>query len=259
MAHYALPALYALFLWWFTTGAIIWLDNRHPRTFPWSMAGASLLFAAALYGLAVSSSDASVGGVVLAFTCALVVWGWQEMSFYMGYVTGPVRTAPPRVLTGWPRFVEALGTTIHHEIAIVLTAVVVVAVTWGQPNSFGLWTFLILWWMHESARVNVFLGVLNLNEEFFPAHLRYLRHYLRKRPMNLFFPLSITASTVVGALLVQSAVAATTPAEAAGYTMLAAMMILAVLEHWFLVLPLPAAALWRWSIASRLKEEDGAS
>ena len=28
-------------------------------------------------------------------------------------------------------------------------------------------------------------------------------------------------------------------------------MTLAILEHWFLVLPLPAAALWRWSLRLR--------
>jgi hypothetical protein len=37
----------------------------------------------------------------------------------------------------------------------------------------------------------------------------------------------------------------------AGYTMLTALMALAVLEHWFLVLPLPVAALWNWGLKSR--------
>lgn len=256
MAQYALPALCAVFLWWFTTGVIIFLDNLHPRTFKWSMAGWTVILVAALAGLAIAARDASVGGVLLAFTCALLVWGWQEISFYLGYVTGPVKTAPPRVLVGWPRFVEGVRTTLHHEYAILATLVVVVAVSWGQPNQFGLWTFVLMWWMHESARVNVFLGVLNLNEEFFPPHMAYLRHYLRKRPMNLFFPVSVTVSTTVATLLVMQAAAAETAFQAAGWTILATMMILAVLEHWFLVLPLPAAALWRWSITSRLQEDD---
>ena len=31
----------------------------------------------------------------------------------------------------------------------------------------------------------------------------------------------------------------------------AALLSLAVLEHWFLVLPLPSAAMWSWSLRSR--------
>ena len=31
------------------------------------------------------------------------------------------------------------------------------------------------------------------------------------------------------------------------------MLILAIVEHWFLVLPLPAAALWKWSLESHIK------
>jgi hypothetical protein len=37
----------------------------------------------------------------------------------------------------------------------------------------------------------------------------------------------------------------------AGFTILGTLMALAVLEHWFLVLPVPVAALWRWGFRSR--------
>ena len=37
----------------------------------------------------------------------------------------------------------------------------------------------------------------------------------------------------------------------AGAVFVATMMILAILEHWFLVIPLPAQALWNWSLKSR--------
>jgi hypothetical protein len=70
--------------------------------------------------------------------------------------------------------------------------------------------------------------------------------------MNLLFPVSITASTVLATLLIQSAIAPQAgPFEAAGATLLAALTGLAVLEHWFFVLPLPVVALWRWGLRSR--------
>ena len=47
MMHYAIPVLAALFIWWFTTGTIFYLDNLPARTFKWSMLGATgLLFIA---------------------------------------------------------------------------------------------------------------------------------------------------------------------------------------------------------------------
>ena len=70
--------------------------------------------------------------------------------------------------------------------------------------------------------------------------------------MNPLFPVSVTVSTAVLAWLVARAAAADAGSfEAAGYSFLAALMALAILEHWFLVLPLPTAALWSWGLRSR--------
>ena len=252
MTHHVLPVLYALFVWWLSTGLIIYLDGLPRRTFGWSMAGATLVLTASLYGLAGSGADTTVRGAYAAFTCGLLAWGWQEISFYMGYVTGP-RTEPcPEGCSGWRHFGHAIQTSFWHELAIIAAAAAVVALTWGQPNQVGTWTFMVLWWMHQSAKLNVFLGVRNLNEEFLPEHLTFLRSFLTKKPMNLLFPVSVTISTVIAVLLVQKALAPGASAfEAAGYTFLGTLMALAILEHWFLVLPLPSAALWSWGLRSR--------
>ena len=42
--------------------------------------------------------------------------------------------------------------------------------------------------------------------------------------------------------------AATTPGAEAGFALLTALTLLALLEHWFMVLPLPDQKLWRWMI-----------
>ena len=61
--------------------------------------------------------------------------------------------------------------------------------------------------------------------------------------MNLLFPVSVTLSTVAAVLLVQAAARRRgRRLRGRGFTFLATLMALAVLEHWFLVLPLPAAA-----------------
>ena len=61
----------------------------------------------------------------------------------------------------------------------------------------------------------------------------------------------MTVSTIACTLLVMAAAAATTPFEQAAYTFLTAMTALAIVEHWFLILPLPFERLWSWSLGSR--------
>jgi putative photosynthetic complex assembly protein 2 len=129
-------------------------------------------------------------------------------------------------------------TSLHHELMVILTAVIIAALTWGQPNQMALWTFVALWWMHTSAKLNLFFGAANLGEELLPEHLRYLKTFMSQRPMNLLFPVSVTLSTIIAVLLAQKALALTaTRFETAGFTMLATLMALAVAEHWFLVIP----------------------
>jgi putative photosynthetic complex assembly protein 2 len=249
MYAYALPILYTLLLWWLSTGIILFLDRLDRRTFAWSMAGASALLGGSLWGVAATGANTSVIGAYLAFACALAVWGWQLVSFYMGYLTGPRKTACQWDLIGFRRFVEAVRTGLYHELTICFTAAILVLLTRGQANQMAVWTFVVLWWMHLSAKLNLFFGVPNLGEDLLPDHLRYLQSFMTRKSMNLLFPISVTASTIITVLLVQQAVAVNaTPFEVAGFTMLATLMALAIAEHWFLVAPVPSSALWQWGM-----------
>jgi putative photosynthetic complex assembly protein 2 len=252
LAAHGLPVLYALFLWWFSTGAILYLDGLPRRTYRWSLLGATAVLGLALYGLAWSRAETTTAAAYVAFTCGLGVWGWNEIAFLMGFVTGPRKQACLDDCRGWRHFGHAIETILHHELAILASAAIVVAIAWGAPNQVGTWTFLTLWAMRLSTKLNVFLGVPNLSEEFLPDHLRYLTRFFTKKPMNLLFPVSVTVATVVTAWVVQRALAPDAgPFEATGNTFLAALLALAVLEHWFLVVPLPSTALWRWGLRSR--------
>jgi putative photosynthetic complex assembly protein 2 len=256
MAQYALPVLHGLLIWWFSTGLILLLDGLPSRTFRWSMTAATSLLVLAIYGLVASATDTTVTGAYIAFTCAIVIWGWLEISFYMGFVTGPRTQHCAAGCHGWRHFSHALQASLYHELAVLMLAGVVIGLTWGSPNRFGTWTFIVLWWMHQSARLNVFLGVSNLNAEFLPEHLAHLRSFFRSAPMNLLFPFSVTASTVAAVILGQQVVLhADDPFKAVGYTLLTTIMVLAIFEHWFLVLPPSAAkiwnSLWQWSLGSR--------
>ena len=76
------PAVFALFLWWFTTGVIFYLDSRPRSTFKWSMGGATLLLVLAGFGLSLTAQRTDEASAYLAFASGLIAWGWQELSLY---------------------------------------------------------------------------------------------------------------------------------------------------------------------------------
>lgn len=252
MARHGLPILFTLVVWWVSTGAILYLDGLPRRTFRWSMAGATVMLVAALYGLAATRGDTTIAGAYIAFTCAVVVWGWQEVGFLLGYITGPRQAPCPPDATEWQRFGLAVQTIMYHELALLVLAVAVFGIAWNAPNPVGAWTFAVLLAMRLSAKLNLFLGVRNLSDELLPPHLAYLQTYFQRRPMNLLFPVVVTAATVVAAILWTEALAAdSSPFDATALTFAGTLLALAVLEHWFLVIPLPTTALWSWGLRSR--------
>jgi len=252
MAEFGLPALFTLLLWWSSTGLIIYLDGLRRETFRWTMLGATALLLAGLSGLHVLSQDVGAAGAWLGFVCGLLCWAWIELAFLTGLVTGPRRTAIAPNLHGWPRLRAALAALLWHELAILALAAAIVALTWNAPNQIGTWTFLAFWAMRQSAKLNVYLGVRNLSEAFLPDHLKYLESFFARRPMNLLFPVSIAAGVATCALLALAAAAPdATRHETVGFTLLATLVALGLVEHVFMVLPVPADALWRWGLASR--------
>ena len=252
MTETALAVLFAVFIWWFSTGIVLLLNGMQRHAYRWSLGLSSLLGLAALYALAHTARQGGSAATYCAFTSALLVWGWHELSFLTGWITGPRTTAIAPQLLGLPRFVQALRAILWHELAILAVGLVIVALTWGAPNQTGTWTFLVLWAMRTSAKLNLFLGVRNLSEEFLPAHLSYLQSFFRRRTMNLLFPLCVSAASAVLAWMILRAMSpATSSTEALGLTLVATMLALGILEHWMLVLPVSTSALWRWAMSQR--------
>lgn len=249
MADFATPVACALFVWWFATGVILYLVRRPPSTFRWSLLAAGTLAVAALAGLYATRDQTTAAAAYLAFGCGVALWGFLELGFLTGIISGARRHGCQAGCSGWRHFLHAIDAILHHELAILATAVVVIAITWGAPNPIGGWTFLVLWVMRQSAKLNLFLGVRNLGEEFLPPHLKYLKSYFRHRRVNLLFPFSVTIPTVVAALLTRAALSAEAGVfELAGYLLVSTMLALAVLEHWLMVLPLSLDRLWRWAM-----------
>ena len=246
------PLLYTVFVWWFSTGLILYLDGLPRHTFKYTLAGSSALAALGFFGLVASSGHTSVAAAYCAFTCALLIWAGQEVAFLLGCVTGPRRSVCPPGLRGWARARAAFQTVLHHELLLLALAAGVLVCTWGQPNQTGWWTFAVLWAMRQSAKLNVFLGVRNLSEGFLPPHLKYLGSYFMRKPMNPLWPLSVLAAGFVTVRTWQAA-GLTEGGDFAtvALSLAASLLSLAIVEHLFMVLPLPSEALWHWSLRSR--------
>lgn len=239
---------FAALFWWLSTGAILWLMGVRRIGRRTIVAAATVGLGLAMGGLAFIARDASVSGAYAGFCLGVAVWGWHELSFLLGVITGPRKgPADPDAPLG-VRFRQATAALIHHELAIAVNAVVLAALLWKAPNQIGLWTFLVLWGMRLSAKANIFLGVPNLTVEFVPPHLAYLQSYFRKGPATAAFAVSVAAGLAVVALFAHQAISAA-PGDlwVTGGALVAALAALGVIEHFFLVLPVRDSALWAWA------------
>ncbi len=247
-----IATLIALFVWWFATGAILMvvkhadrhgLRARRLTTF----AGLPMLVMG-IWGYETSLSDTSVAGAYIAFLSALGIWGWIELAFLTGVISGPIQKPCPPGVPEWERFLRAWGTVAFHEILLVGALIIVLIDGWGAANTFGMWTFIILYTARISAKLNLYFGVPKINTEFLPTALMHLPSHFRIARLNWVFPISVTALTFAVACWLERLHAATTPGDAIGFSLLTAITALALLEHWLMVLPLPDERLWRWML-----------
>ncbi len=255
MSQFALPVLFGLFIWWFSTGAVLYLVRANGVKIPWTTAGATIVLAAAAWGLAAGSQTTTVAGAYLAFSGAILVWGWAEITFLSGLLTGPRARPCPQDVTGWRRAGHALNAILYHELVLLALAAMIIAVTWNGANQAGAATFVVLWTMRLSAKLNLFLGVPILNDEFLPDRLGHLKSFFTRGPINFLFPIAVTGATVVAVWFVVLAVSADSAFATAEFLLLATLLGLAVLEHWFMVVPLPVKALWEWGLGAPPRAE----
>ncbi|MEM9966936.1 MAG: putative photosynthetic complex assembly protein PuhE [Pseudomonadota bacterium] len=245
-------ALIAIFAWWFFTGVILLLVRRadagdpvgHGRNVFLSIP----LCALGVGGLLISSTEVTLGNVYIAFISSLLIWGWIELAFLAGVITGPERRACPARLTGKARFIRAWHTVSHHEILLLFALFVILVITHSAPNTIGFWTYLILFVARISAKLNLFFGVPRINTEFVPYPLEHLKSYFQKGPVTLAFPIGVTFLSISAAFFAERLIAAQSAPIIVSYALLTALAALATLEHWLMVVPLPDAKLWRWML-----------
>ncbi|MEM9248632.1 MAG: putative photosynthetic complex assembly protein PuhE [Pseudomonadota bacterium] len=247
-----IAALTALFAWWFATGAILAVVKRADAGGRRSHVWAVLLGLPVLVlgiGLFVDTlGRAEPGAVYAAFFSALMIWGWIEMAFLCGVITGPNRVMTPDGTPEGERFVRALGAVAHHEILLLAALGLMGWAAAGAINPYGFWAFGLLFGARVSAKLNLFYGVPRINLEFLPDALSHLPSHFRVRRWNWLFPISVMGLVATVALLFGALQSAQTPTNVIGFALLTAIAALALLEHLLMVIPLPDAKLWRWML-----------
>ncbi len=245
-------SLLALFVWWFSTGAILWVVKTADKKDPGAGLRATLwglpMLALGIAGFWTTLPDTTVFGACAAFLSALCIWGWIELAFLTGVITGPNTYPLPENTPEWERFVRAWGTLAYHEMLLVGTLISLVLISEGYANIFGVWTFAVLFFARLSAKLNLYLGVPKINVDFLPSALAHLATYFRIRPLNWLFPFSVTALSFAAACWLERIYAAQTDGQIIGFSLLCALTALALLEHWVMVLPIPDEKLWRWML-----------
>lgn len=260
MSPVLLALLCALGCWWLGTGVVLWLQRRldtaatrGTRTASQAaitrapiIATLGLVGTVAVVALVATSASldraASIGG----FAAAICLWGAFELGWALGLIGGTHAEPCPEGVRGWSRFRLALGTSLWLEIAVLGTGVAASVLLLEASNPTGALTFIVLWLMRWSAKLNLFLGVPNFSTEWFPARHAHLASYIRRAPVSAFYPVALAAASLVAALLLHRAVQAEGDA-ALVYALPAVLLVLAVLEHVFLALPIADLELWnRW-------------
>ena len=243
-------ALVAVFSWWLGTGAILWLVRLPTRLFRRSMLAMTLLALLSLAGTAWSMRHGSMAAAYVGFISVIVMWGWHEMAFLTGWITGPRRIAQDPGVRGWTRFKQAVQALLHHELALLLNFAVLFGLQRGQPNHVALCTFALLWCMRVSAKLNLFFGVPHVGDQYLPDHFAYLGSYFRRSQVTGFFFLTISVSAGTWIWLVAEAQRSAVELST-GWVLLASLLGLAIVEHVLMVFALPLQRLWGWALRQR--------
>lgn len=248
MTEGAIAALFAVVVWWLSTGVVLGMVWLRRSAFVPSLVVSSLVALGGLAAIRWSSEVPTTVGAYVAFAGAIAFWGWHELLFLLGVVTGPRKTPCPPNVTGVARFRLATATVIHHELALALSAVLVACLAYHSPNQVGVWTFVVLWVMRLSSKLNLFLGVRTVTDEFIPEHLRYLVTYFRRARFNALMGLSLALSSLTAIGIGHAAWSAEAPFERTAFALVGMLLTLGIIEHVCLVVPLREAILWRWAI-----------
>jgi putative photosynthetic complex assembly protein 2 len=257
MADLGVPFAVVIALWFVSTGLVAMLNHRLRQSLGRALIIAGVCAIGGLSLIVLTSTSNTDWAIYLSFLGGLMIWSWHEISFLTGAVAGSHRAPCPPDAIGWERFSAATMALIHHEIALFMTAALLLSLGAFTGNQTGAYTFALLLIFRLSSKLNIYWGVPNMSDELLPKHLEYLKSYFGPKRLRPALPFSIAA---IGCLALYFGIAASFAASSAGSVqnaLLSCLCLLAALEHIFLAVPFRDSALWQWALDGRSDQADG--
>ena len=230
-----------LMFWWGATGLTFGMQWSDTARFATVIATSLLALVGARLVLS-TRDDVTARGARLAFLGAGLVWWWSASIFYAGWgVDTSLRVvAPQRSLT---LALQAIAATWRADIVGVVALILIAVAVRGRANRLALWSFATFWGTLQTAKINVFIGVLHSGVELLPERLTGLGAFFGPPRNSLFLPITVV---LLGALTVHLARASRRAPDTVrrhSLAMVSLLMGLAVLEHALLGVS-PALPLW---------------
>jgi putative photosynthetic complex assembly protein 2 len=217
--------------WWVATGLIVALQ-RDPLTrfaaavaaTALAVAGAWLIWSQRDLRTPAAARRSMIGGALL--------WAWVSTAFYGGWIVGPGITGPPAAEgPSLGLALEAVLAMSHNEVASVACLFLAWALTRGAPNRLGLHILVVFWAMHQLARLNIFLGVVNPATHFLPERLAWLTEFYGPARNSPLLALSVIALSGVAAWYFHRAIRGSEPFVRYAGALLGTLVALGALEH----------------------------
>jgi putative photosynthetic complex assembly protein 2 len=236
--------IFAIVLWWVSTGAIIVMYRKDAWTYDATVGAYSVVAAMSMVFLVLLRQNTELWAVYASFSAGTLVWGWNLACYYTGFITGPKEPQNDGNLTDAERFRHAMIRSAYHEGLSVLLVACSAGLAWGAANIAGFGCIILFYTLHMLAKLSIYFGVANFTGTWLPAHLQYITAYFG--PMRFhWFSLGGIGAGVVGSIWsVMGVYTATQTHQAVTYAFWALICVAAVLE--LVVLLIPADKLHRF-------------
>jgi putative photosynthetic complex assembly protein 2 len=229
--------LFAIVLWWVSTGAIIVMYRKEPWTYDASVGAYTVVAAASMAVLILLRNTSELWAIYVCFSAGTLVWGWNLACYYTGYITGPKDPQPRDNLSDAERFHHAIRRSAHHEWVSVLLVVASVGLAWGATNRAGFGCIILFYTLHMLAKLSIYFGVANFSGAWLPAHLQYITAYFGPRQFHWFSICAIGIGLIGTVWSVAGIQTSVTQSQTVSYAFWGLICAAAVLELVVLLIP----------------------
>jgi putative photosynthetic complex assembly protein 2 len=226
-----------LCFWWTATG-VLYALQRNVWTRGAALVGAMGCLAMAGRLLVQSRDDTTSPGALRAFFAGALAWTAIITLFFEGWIVGPGLESLGAETRGWRGAWSAIQATWHWEALALVTIGVGVWATRTARSRLALWTLLLFWGAHQTAKLNLFVGVVNSGAEIFPPYLAHLVRYFGPAHNSPLLGVTIVAYATLAVWMLVP-VGRIDDGTRSRRLMIAALAALAAIEHGFLATRLP--------------------